>query len=108
MDLKLGNIFMRQFRYKQYQAKNPLTSIFVAVFGITVVLLSLALGFFVFIGAAVLLALFGAVMKVRQLWTASQSSRQKHTESPSQHGQPQIIEGEYREVDSQETDKRNH
>ena len=99
---------MRQFRYKQYQVKNPLTSIFVAVFAITVVLLSLALGFFVFIGAAVLLALFGAVMKIRQLWYASQSSPEKRTEGPSQHGQPQIIEGEYREVDSQSPDKRNH
>ena len=99
---------MRQFRYRQYRAKNPLASIFVAVFAVTVVLLSLALGFFVFIGAAILLAMVGVVMKIRKLWNASYSDSQKPMEGPKQQDQPQIIEGEYREVDSQQTDQRNH
>ena len=99
---------MRQFRYRQYQAKNPLASIFVAIFTVSVVLLSLALGFFVFIGVAILLAVVGVVMKVRKLWNASHSGAQQQAEGPKQQDQPQIIEGEYQEVDSQKSDQQNH
>ena len=99
---------MRQFRYKQYRAKNPLVSVLVAVFTVTVVLLSLALGFFVFIGAATLLLIIVAVMNVRKLWNVGDSGSQKRTEGPKQQDQRQIIEGEYREVDAQQTDRRNH
>ena len=99
---------MRQFRYKQYRAKNPLASILAAVFAVTVVLLSLALGFFVFIGAATFLLIIAAVMNVRKLWSVGDYGSKKRTEGPKRQDQPQIIEGEYREVDDQQTDRRNH
>ena len=99
----------QQYRYRPFPASNPLANALVVIVGIVVISLSLALGFFVFLGVAAFVVVMAAVMSVRNWWYrrkggrppgpaggASRSTRSEHV----------IIEGEYRRVeDAREQDR---
>lgn len=91
----------QQFRHRQFAAGNPLANLLVVIAGIIIIAISLALGFFVFLGMAGFVLLMAAVMSVRGWWyrrrfaskTAGDGGTRRETMVHKQ-----IIEGEYREV----------
>ena len=89
----------QQFRHRQFTAGNPLANILVVIAGIVVISLSLALGFFVFLGIAGFVLVMAAVMSVRDWWYrkkfAAKGGADIRRETTVKR---QIIEGEYREV----------
>ena len=58
----------KQFRYRQFKVGSPLTHALVVIVGIIVIALSLALGFFVFIGFGGFILVMTAVFAVRNWW----------------------------------------
>ena len=91
----------QQFRHRQFPAGNPLANALVVIVGIVVISLSLALGFFVFLGISAFVLAMAAAMGVRNWW---HRRRFKAGPAPDERaqgrptGQPRIIEGEYHEV----------
>lgn len=95
----------QQFRHRQFTAGNPLANALVIVAGIIVILLSLALGFFVFLAIAGFVLIMAAVMAVRNWWFGSSFGarrRPQRGEAGKTQARPRIIEGEYREVGGDE------
>lgn len=91
----------QQFRHRQFAAGNPLANILVVVAGIIIIAISLALGFFVFLGMAGFVLLMAAVMSVRGWWYRRRFASKAPGEADSHREttvHKQIIEGEYREV----------
>jgi len=91
----------QQFRYRQFQAGNPLANILVVIVGILFISLALTLGFFVFLGIAGLVLFMGVVMTIRGWWYRRKFRATQGDEAPDQtrvHETHQIIEGEYQEV----------
>lgn len=91
----------QQFRHRQFTAGNPLANILVVIAGIVIITISLALGFFVFLGMAGFVLLMAAVMSVRGWWHRRRFSAQTPPETEFRREtmvRKQIIEGEYREV----------
>jgi len=85
----------KQFRHRQFSAGNPLANV------LLVIGISLALGFFVFLGMAGLVLLMAAIMTVRSWWSRRQFGRKSPPEQEIRREtavRRQIIEGEYREV----------
>ena len=100
----------QQFRHRQFPAGNPLANALVIIVGIIVISLSLALGFFVFIGIAGFMLVMAAVISVRAWWLrkrfgaslgpeTTKTSRQRETQG--------VIEGEYHEVRTRRSDRDN-
>ena len=89
----------QQFRHRQFPAGNPLANALVVIAGIVVISLSLALGFFVFLGIAAFVVVMAAVMSVRGWWYrrkfAAGKGQEFHQETVVRK---QIIEGEYEEI----------
>ena len=90
----------QQFRHGQFPAGNPLANALVVIVGIVVISLSLALGFFVFLGIAAFVVVTAAAMAVRNWWLgrrirgagdAPQAQARKRSERL-------VIEGEYEQV----------
>ncbi len=94
----------QQFRRRQLPAGNPFASALVVIVGILVISLSLALGVVVFVGIAGFVLVMAAIMSVRGWWLARGfgRSRQKNAARGPEDPQdpPQIIEGEFHEVNS--------
>lgn len=91
----------QQFRHRQFPASNPLANILVVIVGIIVISLSLALGFFVFLGIAGFVLVMGITMSVRNWWRGKRFGARPQAGRPQReepHGTRQIIEGEYQEV----------
>ena len=91
----------QHFRHRQFAAGNPLANILVVIAGIIIIAISLALGFFVFLGMAGFVLLMAAVMSVRGWWYRRRfASKAAGEAEPNRHTtvRKQIIEGEYREV----------
>jgi hypothetical protein len=98
----------QQFRHRQFPAGNPLANILVVIAGIVIISLSLALGFFVFLGIATFVLVMAAVMSVRNWWYRKRFAGRPEQEvrrETSVHRQ--IIEGEYREVRRRREDRRD-
>ena len=96
----------QQFRHRSFPAGNPLANALVVIAGIVVISLSLALGFFVFLGIAAFVLVMAAVMSVRTWWY-----RRKFAGGQAQEFRrettvrKQIIEGEYQEVRRRQEDR---
>lgn len=99
----------QQYRYRQFPAGNPLANVLVVIVGVVVISLSLALGFFVFLGIAGFVLVMAAVMGVRNWWF-----RHRFGSAPGRNGavpatgpgQPRVIEGEFEKVEDRETTDR--
>ena len=97
----------QQYRHRQFTAANPVANVFVIIAGIIVIAISLALGFFVFLGMAGFVLLMAAVMSVRNWWYRRRFSSQSPPDTEYRREttvRKQIIEGEYREVGRTEED----
>lgn len=97
----------QQFRRRQFTASNPVANVFVVIAGIIVIAISLALGFFVFLGMAGFVLLMAVVMSVRNWWyrrrfTSQAPPAAEYRRKTTIH--KQIIEGEYREVGGPDED----
>ncbi len=91
----------KQFRHRQFSAGNPLANVLVAIGGIIIIAISLALGFFVFLGIAGIVLLMAVIMTIRGWWYRRQFGRKSRQEQDTRRKttvRQQIIEGEYREV----------
>jgi len=91
----------KQFRHRQFTAGNPLANVLVVIGGIIIIAISLALGFFFFLGMAGFVLLMAAIMTVRSWWNRRQFGRKSPPEQEIRREttvRRQIIEGEYREV----------
>lgn len=98
----------QQFRHRQFPAGNPLANALVVIVGIIVISLSLALGFFVFIGIAGFMLVMAAVISVRAWWLGKRFGATKDAEqvrTSSKRETHRIIEGEYHEVRSRRSDQ---
>ncbi len=94
----------QQFRYRQFPAGNPLANVLVVIVGIVVISLSLALGFFMFLGIAGFVLVMAAIVSIRNWWQRRRFGTTAETgqpREPSQAHQPRIIEGEYQQVGEQ-------
>jgi membrane protein implicated in regulation of membrane protease activity len=99
----------QQYRYRPFPASNPLANALVVIVGIVVISLSLALGFFVFLGVTAFVVVMAAAMSVRNWWYGRKggrpSGRPKGT-GRSTRSEHVIIEGEYQRVeDARERDR---
>ena len=97
----------QQFRHRQFAAGNPLANILVVIAGIVIIAISLALGFFVFLGMAGFVLLMAAVMGVRSWWYRRRFAGKSGPEPEIRRKTTvhrQIIEGEFREVDQSRQD----
>ena len=97
----------KQFRHRQFSAGNPLANVLVAIGGIIIIAISLALGFFVFLGIAGIVLLMAVIMTVRGWWYRRQFGRKSRPEQEIRRDtavRRQIIEGEYREVGQSRND----
>lgn len=91
----------QNFRYRQFSGGNPLANILVVIAGIFIIGVSLALGFFVFLGIAGFVLVMAAVMSVRNWWARRRfapNSTATEEQPRETRVQKQIIEGEYREI----------
>ena len=90
----------QQFRHGQFPAGNPLANALVVIVGIVVISLSLALGFFVFLGIAAFVVVTAAIMAVRNWWLGRRI-RATGDAPPAQarrRSERLVIEGEYEQV----------
>jgi len=97
----------QQFRHRQFPAGNPLANVLVVIAGIVVISLSLALGFFVFLGIAGFVLIMAAVAGIRNWWLRRNidgRTRQAQSRQGGRAGARRIIEGEYREVRRKDED----
>ena len=95
----------QQFRHRQFPAGNQLANALVVIVGIVVISLSLALGFFVFLGISAFVLAMAAAMGIRNWWyrrrfKAGPAPDERPQGRPT--GQRRIIEGEYHEVHRRE------
>ncbi len=98
----------QHFRHRQFPAGNPLANALVVIVGIIVISLSLALGFFVFLGITGFLLVMAAVVGVRNWWYRRRFAARDGAEFRRETTvHKQIIEGEYREVRSRREDSRS-
>lgn len=91
----------QQFRHRQFSVGNPLANVLVIIAGTVIIMLSLALGFFVFLGIAGFVLSMAAVMKVRHWWYRRRFASQSRPDDEVRRQtnvRKQIIEGEFREV----------
>ena len=97
----------KQFQYRQFKVGSPLTHALVVIVGIIVIALSLALGFFVFIGFGGFILVMTAVFAVRNWWYRRRFAG-RHDEGIRREtrAEKQIIEGEYQEVRERKRDQR--
>jgi membrane protein implicated in regulation of membrane protease activity len=99
----------QQYRYRPFPASNPLANALVVIVGIVVISLSLALGFFVFLGITAFVLVMAAAMSVRSWWYGRKAGRPSgQTEGTRRTTQSEhvIIEGEYQRVeDARERDR---
>ena len=94
----------QQFRHRSFPAGNPLANVLVVIAGVVVISLSLALGFFVFLGIAAFVLVMAAVMSVRTWWYRRKFGGQAQEFRRETTVRQQIIEGEYQEVHGHEED----
>jgi len=98
----------QQFRQRQFPAGNPLANILVVVAGIIIISLSLALGFFVFLGITAFVLVMAATMGIRNWWYRKRfSSRTGQEFRREKTVHRQIIEGEYREIRRRREDRQD-
>ena len=98
----------RQFRHRQFSASNPLANALVVIVGIIVISLFLALGFVVFLGIAGFMLVMAAIISVRAWWLKKRFGAQKGSEKVRDPGKPEthrVIEGEFHEVGSRDSDR---
>lgn len=98
----------QQFRHRQFPAGNPLANALVIIVGIIVISLSLALGFFMFLGIAGFVLVMGAVVGVRNWWLRRRfgaSAGRQQARANERPEQPRVIEGEFREVRKRDNDQ---
>ena len=99
----------QQFRHRQFPASSPLANALVVIVGILVISLSLALGFFVFIGIAGFLLSMAAIMSVRAWWLRRRFGEKladRQAQRPGKTVRHRIIEGEYYEVRTRDETER--
>lgn len=99
----------QQYRHRHFTAGNPLANILVVIAGIIIISLSLALGFFVFLGIAGFVLFMAAVIGIRNWWYQRRFGvRPKSPPRRETPGGKEVIEGEYREIPRHSGDRRDH
>jgi uncharacterized membrane protein YphA (DoxX/SURF4 family) len=95
----------QQFRPGQFPAGNPLANVLVVIVGIVVISLSLALGFFVFLGIAAFVVVTAAIMAIRNWWYGRRFSKPNAGDrtGSAQPSERLVIEGEYQRVEESKT-----
>jgi len=99
----------QQFPHRQFSNGNPLASALVVIVGIIVIALSLALGFVVFLIIGGFMLVMAAIIGVRTWWMTKRFGNRNQgaqTQRTDSSGHSRVIEGEFHEVESDDSNER--
>jgi len=99
----------QQFPRRQFSNGNPLASALVVIVGVIVIALSLALGFLVFLIIGGFMLVMAMIIGMRTWWMTRRfgnGSQGAQTQRADSSGQSRVIEGEFHEVESEDSNER--
>jgi len=99
----------QQFPHRQFSNRNPLANVLVVIVGIIIIALSLALGFVVFLIIGGFMLVMAVVVGVRTWWMTKRFGSRKQgakSQRADSSGQTRVIEGEFHEVESDDSGER--